>query len=55
MYGEILDFQCQHQQYGIIKCQIGKSIFEVYFPLKLFRATVDNADIRRLKTLQAFL
>ena len=30
MYGETLDFQCQHQQYGNIKYPIGKSIFAVH-------------------------
>ena len=50
MYGETLDFQCQHQQ-----CPIWKSIFAVNLPLKLFRATVDNADIGNLKSLHTFL
>ena len=54
MYGEILDFQCQHQQWWQ-KCKIGKSIFAVNLPLKLFRATVANADIRSLKSLHIFL
>ena len=35
MYGETLDFQCQHQQYGIIKYPIRKSIFAVHFALSL--------------------
>ena len=35
----------------ILKCQVGKSIFAVNLPLKLFRATVANADIESLKSL----
>ena len=34
-----------------IKCPIGKSIFAVNLPLKLFRATVANADTGSLKSL----
>ena len=49
-YGETLDFQCQHQQWNI-KYPIGKSIFTVNLPLKLFPATVVNADIGSLKSL----
>ena len=30
---------------GNIKCPIGKSIFAVNLPLKIFRATVSNANI----------
>ena len=39
---------------GNIKCPIGKSIFAVNLPLKLFRATVANADIESLKFLHTF-
>ena len=46
MYGETLDFQCQHQQYGDIKYPIGKSIFAVHL---LY--IVANADIGSLKFL----
>ena len=46
MYGETLDFQCQHQQYGNIKYPIGKSIFAVHL---LY--IVANADIGSLKYL----
>ena len=45
MYGETLDFQCQH------KYPIGKSIFAVNLPLKLFPVTVANAGIGSLKSL----
>ena len=38
-----------------IKSPIGKPIFAVNLPLKLFRATVSNADIRSLKSLYASL
>ena len=40
---------------GIIKCSIGKSISVVNLPLKLFRATVANADIGSLEYLHTFL
>ena len=46
MYGETLDFQCQHQHYDNMKYQIGKSIFAVHLPY-----TVANADIGSLKFL----
>ena len=36
---------------GNIKYPIGKSIFAVNLPLKLFPATVANADIGSLKSL----
>ena len=36
---------------GNIKCPIGKSFFAVNLPLKLFRATVANADTKSLKSL----
>ena len=36
-----------------IKCSIGKSIFAVNLPLKLFRATISNADTGSLKSLHA--
>ena len=38
-----------------IKYPIGKSIFAVNLPLKLFPATVANADIGSLKPLHTFL
>ena len=38
-----------------IKYPIGKSIFAVNLPLKLFPATVANADIGSLKSLHTFL
>ena len=38
-----------------MKYSIGKSIFAVDLPRKLFRATVANADIGSLKTLHRFL
>ena len=40
---------------GNIKCPIGKSIFAVNLPLKLFRSNVANADIESLKSLHTFL
>ena len=36
---------------GSIKCPIGKSIFTVNLPIKLFHATVANADTENLKSL----
>ena len=54
MYGETLDSHVSVSN-GNIKCPIGKSIFAVNLPLKLFRATVTNADIRSLKSLHTFL
>ena len=54
MYGETLDLKCQHQC-GNIKCPIGKSIFAVNVPFKLFRAAVASADIESLKSLHTFL
>ena len=36
---------------GSIKCPIGKSIFTVNLPLKLFRGTVANADAGSLEFL----
>ena len=36
---------------GSIKCPIGKSIFTVNLPLKLYCATVANADTASLKFL----
>ena len=38
-----------------VKYRIGKSIFAVHLPLKLFRATVANADIGSFKSLHPFL
>ena len=38
-----------------IKCPIGKTLFAVNLPLKLFRTTVANADIGSLKPLHTFL
>ena len=40
---------------GNIKCPIGKSIFAVNLPIRLFRATVANADTGSLKSLHTFL
>ena len=40
---------------GNIKCPIGKSIFAVNLPLKLFCATVAKTDIGSLKSLHTFL
>ena len=54
IYGESLDFQCQHHNANI-KCPIGKSIFAINLPLKLFRATIANADLGSLKSLHTFL
>ena len=54
MYGETLDFQCQVSN-GNVKYPIGKSIFSVNLPLKLFPATDANADIGNLKSLHIFL
>ena len=48
MYVETFDFQCQRQNSNT-KCLIGKSIFTVNLPLKLFRTTVANAHTRILK------
>ena len=45
MYGETLDFQCQHQ----IPDQ--KINFYSKFAVKLFPATVANADIGSLQSL----
>ena len=45
MLGETFDFQYVSISNAIIKCPIGKSIFAVNLPLKLFRATVAYADI----------
>ena len=41
-------------KHGNIKFPIGKSIFAVNLPLKLFRATVANAYIGSLKFLTLF-
>ena len=40
---------------GNIKYPIGKSVFAVNLPLKLFSATVANADIGSLKSLHTSL
>ena len=40
---------------GNIKCPIGKSLLAVNLPLKLFRATIANADIGSLKSLHTSL
>ena len=37
-----------------IKCPIGKSIFAINLPLKLFRATIANVDIESLNSLHTF-
>ena len=55
MYGKTLNFQCQHHQGTNIKYPIEKSIFAVTLPLKLFRATVANANIVSLTSLHTFL
>ena len=47
MYGVTLDFQCQHQQLQR-KMPDRKISFAVNLPLKLFRATIANADIGSL-------
>ena len=52
MYGDTSNVSISN---GNIKCPIGKSIFAVNLPLKLFRATVANADMRSLKSLHTFL
>ena len=44
MYGETLDFLCQHYN-GNTKCLIGKLIFAINIEYKLSRATVANANI----------
>ena len=49
------DFRLSMSASVMIKCPIGKSIFAVNLPLKLFRATVDNADIGSLKSLHTYL
>ena len=43
-FGEILDLQK-------IKCPIGKPIFVVNFPLKIFRTTIANDDTESLMSL----
>ena len=48
MYGETLDFQC-HTSNSNLEYPIGKSIFAVNFPLKLFRITVANVYTKCLK------
>ena len=40
---------------GNIKCPIGNQFFAVNLSLKLFLATVANADIGSLKSLHTFL
>ena len=54
MYVETLDSNVSISK-GNIKCPIGKSIFAVNLPLKLFRATVANDEIGSLKSLSTFL
>ena len=39
---------------GNLICPIGKSIFAVNMPLKLFRANVTNANTESLKSLHTF-
>ena len=53
MYGEIVDFRCQHQQ-GNIKYSLRISIVSVNLMLKLFRVIVADADIGSLKSLRSF-
>ena len=55
MYGETLDFQSQHQQCNIKMPDRKINFFALYLPLKLFGATVANADIGSLKSLHTFL
>ena len=52
MYGETFNVSISN---GNIKYPIGKSVFAVNLSLKLFPATVANADIRSLKSLHTFL
>ena len=40
---------------GNIKCPIGRSIFGINLPLKLFRATVGHADTKTLKFFQTLI
>ena len=54
MYGEALDFQCQHQQW-YHEIPNRKINFAVNLRLKLFPAAVANADIGGLKSLHTFL
>ena len=54
MYGETSDFRCQHQQW-LHKMPDRKINFCINLPLKLFRATVANADLGILKSLQTIL
>ena len=52
MYAETLDFQINVSvSNGNLKYPIGKSIYPVNVPLKLFRATVANTDTASLKSL----
>ena len=53
MYGETTNVSIYSN--GNIKYRIGKSIFAVNLPLKLFRATVANDDIGSQKSLHTFL
>ena len=55
MYGEILYFHCPSVSNDNIKCPIGKSIFAVNLPWKLFRAAVANAYTWRLKSICTFI
>ena len=52
LYGETLDFQSSISN-GNIKCPIGKLIFTVNLPLKLYCATVANVNPGSQKNLQA--
>ena len=55
MYGEILDFRCQHQYYnGQIKGPVRKLDFAENLLLQLFRATVAKADTVSIKSLHTF-
>ena len=54
MYGETLEFQCQHSN-GNIKCPIGKSVFAVNLPLKLFRAICVNGLCQTIAQKEPYL
>ena len=56
MHGETFDFQilCQHQQWWY-KIPDRKINFRSKFTVKLFPATIANADIESLKSLRTFL
>ena len=47
MYGETLDLECQQRGNGKIKCPIGKSMFTVNLPSKLFRFDISDKSLQR--------